>query len=313
MTYLGIMKILLPFMSFAVVGGAANRFGVTRGKPEKIMLKLLINLFIPLMVVDYVVGNSALENMAKVISAPLVGFYGIVVGCAIAWYTARLFGAESKKTFAAFAFTVGFYNYGFLSIPITDHLLGKQTVGLLLVHNIGIDLAFWSVGIGMISGFSGTNILNVFKTPPLIAILASLIFNFVFGGDVMPEIVHTIIHPFAMAAVPLGLFISGTALAESSAALIRKNSIKMSLGSVLLRMVIIPLIMVYSVKYLPVSHELKMITAVQAAMPAGMMSISMIKYFGGDVDTAAQAILSTTIVSLVTIPLWISVFIKILS
>lgn len=313
MTYLGIMKILLPFMSFAILGGAANRFNITRGKPEKWMLRLLINFFVPVMVVDYVVGSSALENMSKVVSAPVLGFYGIAAGCLASWYTARFFGITTRRSMAAFALTVGFYNYGFLSIPITEHLLGKETVGLLLVHNTGIDLAFWTLGVGLVSGFSGKNVLNILKTPPLIAIVLSLAFNFTFGGDAMPDYVHAVLHPFAVVAVPLGLFISGATLAESSAALLHGKAVRVSLGSVLLRMVIIPLIMVITAKYLPISNELKMITAVQAAMPAGMMSISIIKYFSGDVDTAAQAILSTTLVSLVTIPLAISLFASILS
>lgn len=313
MTYLGIFKILFPYMSAAFVGGAFNRFGITRGKPEKLMLKALINFFMPVMIFNYVVGNKALADISNVISAPVVGFYGIVIGFAVSWYLAGYFGAKNRDAKASFAFTVGIYNYGFLSIPITEFTFGKETVGLLLVHNIGIDLAYWSVGVGLMTGFSYKNFTRVLKNPPLLSVIISLAVNFFIGGDALPSWVYGVMHPIALVSIPIGIFISGAALAESAGALMKKGGFRISVGAVILRMFVIPVIMVLTVKFLPVSYDLKMITAVQASMPAGMLTIAIIKYFGGDLETAVQTILTTTAVSLITIPVWIEIFSRFLA
>ncbi|MCD8552861.1 AEC family transporter [Seleniivibrio sp.] len=313
MTYSGIFAVLLPYMAFAFLGGAANRIGLTRGKPEKIILKVYINFLVPVLIVNYVVGNEVLNDIGNVISAPLVAFYGIVAGYILSLLTAKYFGVEGRDSKASFAFTVGIYNYGFISIPLTEFLLGKSAVGLLLVHNIGIDTAYWSVGIGMLTGFSIKNMKALLKNPPLIAIFASLAVNFIFGASVMPQWFKTAIHPIVVAAIPIGIFVSGATLAETASALVKKGGWKVSMGAVILRMFVIPAFMVFTVMILPVSHELKMITAVQASMPAGMLSIVIVKYFGGDVETAAQTIFTTTLVSLFTIPLWIAFFMKILA
>lgn len=300
-------------MAFAVLGGAFNRFGISRGKPERILLKILINFLMPIMIFHYVVGNKALADIDNIISAPLVGFYGIVVGFGVSWYAAKYFGAGEKSAKSSFAFTVGIYNYGFLSIPITDYIFGKDTVGMLLVHNIGIDLAYWTVGVGLLTGFSGKSYMRIVKNPPLIAVVASLAINYILGGDSLPAWVGSVMHPLAVLSIPAGLFISGAVLAESAGALMKRGGLRVSVGAVILRMLVIPFIMVLSVKYLPISHELKMITAVQASMPAGMLTIAIIKYFGGNLDTAVQTIFSTTLVGFITIPLFIELFVRLLS
>lgn len=300
-------------MAFAVLGGAFNRFGISRGRPERILLKVLINFLMPVMIFHYIIGNRALADIDNVISAPLVGFYGIVIGFGVSWYAAKYFGAGEKSAKASFAFTVGIYNYGFLSIPITDYIFGKETVGMLLVHNIGIDIAYWTVGIGLLTGFTGKSYMRIVKNPPLVAVVASLAINYFTGGEPVPEWIGGIMHPFAVMSIPAGLFISGAVLAESAGALMKKDGIKVSAGALLLRLLVIPVLMVVSVKYLPVSHELKMITAVQASMPAGMLTIAIIKYFGGNLETAVQTILSTTIAGFITIPILIELFIRYLS
>jgi len=313
MSYSGIFAILLPYMAFAFLGGATNRLGITRGRPEKLILKFYINFLVPVLIVNYVVGNDALKDIGNVIAAPLVGFYGIVVGYIVSLAAVKYFGIREKASAASFAFTVGIYNYGFISIPLTEHILGKSAVGLLLVHNIGIDTAYWSVGIGMLTGFSIKNMKTLLKNPPLIAIFASLAVNFAAGGDVIPDWARKIMHPVVVAAIPIGIFVSGATLAENASALIKKGGWLVSFGAVLLRMFVIPALMVLTVMILPVSHELKMITAVQASMPAGMLSIVIVKYFGGDVETAAQTIFTTTIAGMFTIPLWIAFFMRVLS
>jgi len=58
-------------------------------------------------------------------------------------------------------------------------------------------------------------------------------------------------------------------------------------------------------KWLPLSVELKRVLVVQAAMPAGVMPIIIARHYGGQPLTAVQIVLGTTILALITIPLWL--------
>jgi predicted permease len=70
---------------------------------------------------------------------------------------------------------------------------------------------------------------------------------------------------------------------------------------------IFPMLILAAAKWLPLSIELKRVLVVQAAMPAGLMPIIIARHYGGQPLTAVQIVLGTTILALLTIPLWLRV------
>ncbi len=75
--------------------------------------------------------------------------------------------------------------------------------------------------------------------------------------------------------------------------------------AVILRMAILPLLFLVFARVLPASTELKRVMVLEAAMPAAVFPIVMARHYGGDAATALRVVISTSVVSLVTIPLWI--------
>lgn len=312
MNYLNILMALLPYIGYAVLGAVCNRLGLTRGKPEKILLFILINLMVPVLSFNFIVGNPAMTNLRNIASAPFVGFFSIAAGFAIGFFGARFFGIKRPDSVRSFAFTVGMYNYVFYAVPLTMVLYGDNVVGILLVHNLGNEIAVWSVGAGMLVGGKFYNPLKILQNPPIIAIIISLIINFITGGVAMPPTLKMVSSIVAKIAVPAGLFISGATLAGNMGLFAKKDGLKIMTGSLVLRFLVIPIVVVCTVAMLPVPAELKMVTAIQASMPAGMSTVVIVKYFNGDAESSVPVILATTLVSTFTMPLWISVFQRIL-
>jgi predicted permease len=58
-------------------------------------------------------------------------------------------------------------------------------------------------------------------------------------------------------------------------------------------------------KCLPASVELKRVIVLEAAMPAAVFPIVMARHYAGDPATAMRVVIGTSVVGLVTIPLWI--------
>jgi hypothetical protein len=58
-------------------------------------------------------------------------------------------------------------------------------------------------------------------------------------------------------------------------------------------------------KFLPASPELKRVIVLEAAMPAAVFPIVMARHYAGDPATAMRVVIGTTVVGLMTIPLWI--------
>jgi predicted permease len=312
MNYISILLALLPYMGYALLGVVCNRIGISRGKPEKYLLFMLINIMVPVLSFNFIIGNPAINDIGNIASAPFVGFFSIVAGFFIARYTARLFGIKRDDSVKSFAFSVGMYNYVFYAVPLAMVLYGDEVVGILLVHNLGNEIAVWSVGAGMLAGSGLFNPMKILQNPPILAIVASLIINFLTGGAPMPPMLKSFASIVATLAIPAGLFISGATLAGNMGLFAKKDGLKITIGSLALRMFVIPLFVVCVVAVLPVPAELKMVTAIQASMPAGMSTVVIVKYFNGDAESSVPVIIATTVASIFTMPLWITVFQRIL-
>ena len=63
-------------------------------------------------------------------------------------------------------------------------------------------------------------------------------------------------------------------------------------------------------RYLPASVELKRVIVLQAAMPAAVFPIVMSRHYGGHPPTALRVVIGTSLLSLLTIPLWLRLGMK---
>ena len=104
--------------------------------------------------------------------------------------------------------------------------------------------------------------------------------------------------------MPLGLLLIGAFLEEHLRNPRSLLAPRVNLASCALRLGLLPLTLLAAARWLPVSTELRQVIVVQAAMPVGVFPIVLAKHYGGQPLTAAQIVLGTTIVGLVSIPLW---------
>ena len=67
-------------------------------------------------------------------------------------------------------------------------------------------------------------------------------------------------------------------------------------------MIILPSLILLFAKLSPISPELKKVLVIQAAMPAAVFPIILTKQYGGDTETAVRIVITTTLISIVSIP-----------
>ena len=83
-------------------------------------------------------------------------------------------------------------------------------------------------------------------------------------------------------------------------------SARIGIGGLVVRLGIMPLVFLCAAKFLPLIPELKLVLLVQAAMPAAVSPVFVARHYGGSPGVAVQVVLATSILGLLTIPLWIS-------
>ena len=268
------------------------------------LLKLLMNVFYPALVLKAVLGNPAVRDPATILSAPFVGFGTVAVGMAIGYYAGRALGLTAGHGLRTFAFAVGIGNYAYIALPIVESLWGRESLGVLLVHNIGCELAIWSLGILMLAGLSLREGWRKLVNPISCTLVVGLVLNAL--RVPVPTLVSGTLDALGSCLVPLGLLVCGATVENyfrDPQSLVHP---RITLGACLLRLGLLPLVLLALAKWAPLPLELRRVIVVQAAMPAAMFPLVIARHYGGQPLVAAQIILATTILGILAIPLWIA-------
>jgi hypothetical protein len=184
-------------------------------------------------------------------------------------------------------------------------LWGPESRGVLLVHNVGVEIAIWTVGVLVLSGLTLREGWRKLASPMLIALVLAVVCNLAGVTPRLPPLVLETIHALAVCAIPLGLLMTGVNLANYLNQPGELFDAKVTGAAVALRLGVLPVVMLLVAKYLPCSVELKRVMLVQAAMPVALVSIIIARVYGGHPRTAVQIVLGTTALGVLVIPLWL--------
>ncbi|MDA7916162.1 AEC family transporter [Verrucomicrobia bacterium] len=300
-----ILKAFLPVLTVGALGFISRRKSWLKPEADKSILAVLLNVLVPCLIFDAVLGNKALQEPSNIFLAPIVGFVTVVFGILVARLVAPLAGIKDKKEKGTFAFSAGIYNWGYVPIPLTLLLFGDETLGVLIVHNVGVEIAFWTIGL---MALTGTKLKDGWKrviNPPAIAIVITLILNTAGADAWMPDFVKGTATMLGQCAIPLGIILIGATFADEIGEFHADLRPRVMTAACILRLGAVPFVFLLIAKYLPCSDELKRVIVVQSAMPAATFPIIIAKHYGGHINTTLRVIISTTLVSFITIPLWL--------
>jgi predicted permease len=305
-TYSDIFRAIIPVFLIMGTGFTIRRTGFISDKGDSAMMKLSINLFLPSLVFDKVVGNPLLTSSSVVIWAIGLGFGFVLVAIAICYGLAPALGLQEGKGRRTFSITCGITNYGFMALPVMAVVFpGDEVLGVLFLHSLGIELAIWTLGVTILSGARSPQ-WKLLINGPVIAIVLGLTLNFSGLHAFIPAVVSQVFASFGACAIPVGLLLIGASVADVMNPKVFTNAWKIGIGSCLLRLGLLPLIMLSAAATLNITTELKQVVIVQAAMPAAVFPIVLARHYGGHPVTAVQVVIFTTLGSVFTMPLVIA-------
>jgi predicted permease len=227
---------------------------------------------------------------------------GILVG-RLASVLLRFPEGNARRTFS---YSAGINNFGYLGIPVTAALFDRDVVGVLMVHNVGVEAAVWTVGVAFLSGGSGLKGLKNLAQPIPLALVAALIVNFAGLGETAPaKFAAQFCHAVGECAIPVGTILTGIFLHEVLKGYRFFAEPRVSLGIILVRGVVIPvLLLTIAACFIP-DPALRKVMMVQAAMPAGIFSFLIVEMYQGDVQVALRCSVLTMVLCPVVTPLWL--------
>jgi malate permease and related proteins len=304
-TYFELLLLVLPVFALIGVGVAVRRVHWIEGEAETSLIRLVVNLCYPCLIFESVAGNTALQEPGNLLLPPLLGFGVTWLGIRAGLLVARLIGLHVGTGLRTFALAVGIANYGYLPLPIMQAIWGPDSVGVLLVYNVGVEIAIWTVGVLVLTGQSLREGWRKLVSPILITLVLAVVCNQAQLTPHLPVVLTTTIHALAVCAIPLGLIMSGVNLAQYLTGARELFDPRVSGAAMALRLGALPVVVLALAKFLPCPIELKRVLVVQAAMPTAMMPIIIARLYGGHPRTAVQIVLGTTALGILVIPLWL--------
>ena len=297
------------------LGYAARRFKIITPESEASLLSLLVNVLVPCFVFSKIVGNEKVKVSSNVIFAPLAGFLGVAVPMLLCFLIARYIlkfkAFEEGAAQRTFAVATGLQNYGFVAIPVIDQVFGSGLLGLLLLHNMGVELALWSVGLMLLNGKVDKSSWKKIINGPTISVIACLLVNS-FGLDAhIPQAARYSIDMVAGAFIPVGLLLIGATIygclkSPDAGAEQWKKGLPVMLSGNILRSGAIPICVLLLASMMPYTPDLLKVIVVEAAMPAAFFPIVMARHYNGKPAVALQIALSSMIVGFILLPFWVA-------
>jgi hypothetical protein len=303
-SYWQLLALVAPVFVLFALGALLRRTCRLTDESEAAMLRIYVNFFYPALILKSVLGNAALRDPANLLWPPVAGFVSIVLGLAVGYFVGRALGLHTGAGLRTFAFAVGIYNYGFIPIPLMESLYGREPLGVLLVQNMGCELAVWSVGLLVLAGLTGREGWRRVVNPPICTLVIAVAVNL--SGLVLPAVIMRGVDMLGVCAIPFGLLLCGVTLDTYLKEPRQLFDARTTPAACLVRLAVLPAAFLLMAKFAPVSLELKRVLVVQAAMPSGMMPLVLARHYGGRPLIAAQIIVGTTLLGVLVIPLWLA-------
>lgn len=300
-----VLGAVLPIFGLMAVGLGLRKFNWLTEEADHSLLRINVNVLLPALILDSTLGNPALSQLQNLLLAPAFGYGTVILGIGLALATRGLHGLRERPAARTFAVCVGIQNYGYVPLPLVVLLFNKETLGVLFLVMMGVETALWTLAVWTFKGGSlGQNWRRIINAP-LIAILIAVVFNTLNVSAHIPQPLLTGVHWLGQCAIPMALILIGAMVADHLHEFHSKSGWRVIGAGVLLRIGVLPILILLLTRFLPASVELKRVMVLEAAMPSAVFPIVMARHYQGDPATAMRVVLGTSVVGLITIPLWI--------
>jgi malate permease and related proteins len=303
-----VLAAVLPVYLVILAGAILRKLRVLTLDQDEPVFRLVFNVLYPCLILDKILGSESVRDGVAVVWGIGIGFGLTVLGFAGAWLLAGLLRFQKGNGKRTFTLAAGVQNFGYTAIPVVEQIwAGTGAIAMLFVHNLGVELAIWSVGVMILSG-EKTIPWRKLVNGPVISVLLGLVLvgtglDRVLeagGGHPVGEPVRKAMAWIGAGAFPVALLVTGALVSDMIIS--ERPSPKVVLSGVVVRLAVLPFLLLAAAKFLPAPVALKQVLVVQAAMPSAMTPIMLAKVYGGRPGVAVQIVIATTVVSLFTLP-----------
>lgn len=293
---------VVPFMVYIAIGMIARKLGLVKETFLRELNGVIFRVFFPFIMFNnlYKADFSTLKNADYVLFAVIATLIVIV----ISFVLVPVFEKENSRR-GVIIQAIFRSNSVLFAIPLAGNVLGEEAsikssiivAFLVPMYNIFSVMILEYYRGGKVKPV--VIVKNILKNPLIMGAIAGAIFNML--PVTMPESLAHPITQLSNLATPMALFVLGGTLKFSD---LRKNAVPVSVG-VILKLMIVPAIVTYAMAILKYEPAELFAVFCMFATPVAAASFPMAQSMGADADLAGEYVVATTLLSIVTIFVWI--------
>lgn len=292
-------QVLVLFILIAV-GFLCGKGGVITEHASKKMTDIVLYVVTPCVMVSAFQREFSFELLGKVFIAALTAAMILVASI---FLVKLVFHDKNLARKKVLQFSVVFSNCGFMSLPLQKALLGEDGWFYGSIFVAVFNLFVWTYGLLDMSGDKKQlSVKKLLVNPGLIGVVVALIL-FVCGISLPSVILQPVTH-LANLNTPLPMLIIGYYLANAD---FKKAFTDVGAYlAMLLRLAVIPVAAVFAMAALGLDTKMTIAFVVASSAPTAATTTMFAAKFDRDVALSVSVVASSTLLSIITMPLIVS-------
>jgi predicted permease len=276
-------------------------FGLAPDDVRRVLSAVVYNLLLPALVLGALWRTPLAVGMLLV---SLVAVTDVLVGLALSWSWCHICKLE-RRTTGALMLAAAFGNVTYLGLPVLEASLGTWARSVAIQYDLfGTMPLLFTVGIMVArrfgNGEAGESPVRAFLTsPPWWAAFLGLALSAL--AVPLPSWLGELLDRLATGVAPLMLLVIGLSLVITREL---RQQWQPLVPVAVIQLLLMPLLIWGQASLLGIGGDQRVALVLEAAMPSMVLGIVLCERYGLDTVRYAQAVTVTTLISMLTLPIW---------
>ncbi len=299
MDFIAVSVAILTLFLMIAAGFIARRHGYLGEHRVYQISHVLVNVAIPALTISSMQVPNTGPAMGMVETTLIVAFAYYIGAFFLSLLICHFLPADRKER-GVFQFMLVFPNVGFMGIPVSEVILGPDSLFYVILFNLPFNLLVFTLGVWLLAHerTEGPD-LRLLLTPGFVASVAGLVL-FVFGLDI-PYPADTALEWIGKATTPLAMIVVGALLAALPGSRLAGDWRIAVITT--LRLIVLPVLAFVLLAPIHPDRLLLLTTVLLVAMPVAANTVLLSEEYEVDATLASQGVFLSTLLSCATIPL----------
>ena len=286
----------LVLLIYLAVGIYCRLKGFIDDATKKKLVDLILKVTLPCMIFESFSSPLTPEVLKKTglvfLVAACIAVLSFLIG-----KVAYNFMPPEKRSILQYSTLVN--NSGFLGLPMVSAVYGDEGLLFASIFIIPNRIMMWTAGISLFTESDKKSaVKNILLNPGIVAVYLGMGRRII--GIPFPEFADTALSKIGQITTPLSMMIIGTMLVG----VVWKELVQpVILYMSFIRLILLPIAALLILRFLHMDSLLTGVSIIMTGMPAGATTALLAAKYGADEEFASQLVVTSTILSLVTMPL----------